>query len=277
MIRSRKYTNASHMENCYVPYRVCYSYKTFWDFISVVTRQGYRDYIDEYNNIREYIDKIKKKRRRKIKKKEDNYLKPMMKPYRNYKIFEVVYYTCWFIKERERMIKIVIVNYIKITLSTSTEVVYAGRNRRSFNATVQLYARYSTVSLATIIVLESMFVYLYRAVELRKVLSGVCLALNLADQNNVGTPRHNNMSLSRFESSVDSCANIYISNIFVANIYVFNKKLVYYMNSRLRHMHSKGWIWSQWILRFIHMNNWLFKCFCDGDGQENTVNWSDND
>lgn len=43
------------MENCYVSYHVCYSYKTFLDFISVVTRQGYRDYIDEYNNIQEYV------------------------------------------------------------------------------------------------------------------------------------------------------------------------------------------------------------------------------
>ena len=42
--------------------------------------------------------------------------------------------------------KIVIVNYIKITLSTSTEIV--GRNRRSFDTAVQLYARYSTVWLA---------------------------------------------------------------------------------------------------------------------------------
>ena len=39
----------------------------------------------------------------------------------------------------------VIVSYIKITLSTNTEIVYADRNRRSLNATVQLYARYSTL------------------------------------------------------------------------------------------------------------------------------------
>ena len=62
----------------------------------------------------------------------------------------------------------VIVSYIKITLSTNTEIVYADRNRRSLNATVQLYARYSTLWLA-MIVLESMFVYLYRPVVLQKV------------------------------------------------------------------------------------------------------------
>ena len=38
------------------------------------------------------------------------------------------------------------------------------------------------------------------------VLSGVRLPLNLANQNNVGIPRHNNMSLFRFESPADSCA-----------------------------------------------------------------------
>ena len=55
----------------------------------------------------------------------------------------------WLIKETSD--KIIIVNYIKITLSTSTEIVYAGRNRRLLNATVQLYARYSTVWLAIMI------------------------------------------------------------------------------------------------------------------------------
>lgn len=55
---------------CYVSYRVCYSYKTFWDFISVVTKHGYRDYIDEYNNIQEYIDKIKKKKKKEDKKRK---------------------------------------------------------------------------------------------------------------------------------------------------------------------------------------------------------------
>ena len=58
--------------------------------------------------------------------------------------------------------------HIKITLNTSTKTVYVGRNRRSLNATVQLYARYSTVWLAIVIVLESMFVYLYRPVILQK-------------------------------------------------------------------------------------------------------------
>ena len=46
---------------------------------------------------------------------------------------------------KETSDKIVIVNYIKITLSTSTEIMYADRNRRSLNTTVQLYARYSTI------------------------------------------------------------------------------------------------------------------------------------
>ena len=39
---------------------------------------------------------------------------------------------------KETSDKIVIINYIKITLSTSTEIAYAGRNRRSLNATIQL-------------------------------------------------------------------------------------------------------------------------------------------
>ena len=34
---------------------------------------------------------------------------------------------------------------MKITLNTSTEIVYAGCDRRSLNATVQLYVCYSTV------------------------------------------------------------------------------------------------------------------------------------
>ena len=38
------------------------------------------------------------------------------------------------------------------------------------------------------------------------VLSRVRLLLNLANQNNVDTPKHNNMSHLRFESSIDSCA-----------------------------------------------------------------------
>ena len=33
--------------------------------------------------------------------------------------------------------------YIKITLNTSKEIAYASCNRRSLNATVQFYARYS--------------------------------------------------------------------------------------------------------------------------------------
>ena len=76
---------------------------------------------------------------------------------------KVAYYTCRFINETSN--KIVIV-YIKITLSTSTEIVYAGGNRRSLNVTVQFYARYSTVWLAIMTVLESTFVYLYRPVLL---------------------------------------------------------------------------------------------------------------
>ena len=39
---------------------------------------------------------------------------------------------------KETSDEIVIVNYIKITLSTNTEIVYTGRNRRSLNATIQL-------------------------------------------------------------------------------------------------------------------------------------------
>lgn len=35
------------------------------------------------------------------------------------------------------------------------------------------------------------------------VLSGVCLHLNLANQNTTRAPKHNNMNLCRFESSVD--------------------------------------------------------------------------
>ena len=38
--------------------------------------------------------------------------------------------------------------YIKIILNTSTGIVYAGSNRRSLNATVQFYVRYSTLWLA---------------------------------------------------------------------------------------------------------------------------------
>ena len=34
------------------------------------------------------------------------------------------------------------------------------------------------------------------------------LPLNLANRNNVGIPMHKNMSLSRFKSSIDSCAAI---------------------------------------------------------------------
>ena len=34
--------------------------------------------------------------------------------------------------------------YIKIYVRTSTEIAYANRNRRSSNAIIQLYARYST-------------------------------------------------------------------------------------------------------------------------------------
>ena len=45
----------------------------------------------------------------------------------------MVYYA-WFIEETND--KIVIVDYIKITLSTSIVIVYTGRNRRSLNATV---------------------------------------------------------------------------------------------------------------------------------------------
>ena len=41
--------------------------------------------------------------------------------------------------------------YIKTTLSTSTDILYASRNRHSLNATVQLYAHYSTVWLAILI------------------------------------------------------------------------------------------------------------------------------
>ena len=36
----------------------------------------------------------------------------------------------------------------------------------------------------------------------------VRLPLNLANRNNVGIPMHKNMSLSRFKSSIDSCAAI---------------------------------------------------------------------
>lgn len=50
--------------------------------------------------------------------------------------------TCWLIKETSDKM---IIAYIKITLSTSTERLYAGRNRNLFNATVQLYPRYSTI------------------------------------------------------------------------------------------------------------------------------------
>lgn len=59
--------------------------------------------------------------------------------------------------------------YIEIALNISTETVYSGRNRRSFNATVRLYARHSTVWLAMMIVLEGMFVYLYRSMVLQEV------------------------------------------------------------------------------------------------------------
>ena len=38
--------------------------------------------------------------------------------------------------------KIIIVDYIKIILSTSTEIVHSGYNCRTLNTTVQLYARY---------------------------------------------------------------------------------------------------------------------------------------
>lgn len=56
--------------------------------------------------------------------------------------------------------------YIKITVNTGTEIAYASCNHRSLNATVRLYARYSTVWLATMIILESTFVYSYRPVVL---------------------------------------------------------------------------------------------------------------
>ena len=64
--------------------------------------------------------------------------------------------------------KSVIVNYIKFILTTNTEIAYVGRTRRSLNATVQLFDRYSTnyltICVATMTLLESTFVYLYRQV-----------------------------------------------------------------------------------------------------------------
>ena len=54
------------------------------------------------------------------------------------------------------------------------------------------------------------------------ILSGVRLPLNLVNQNNVGIPRHNNMSLSWFKSSVDSCAATHI----YANSYFYAAKLM---------------------------------------------------
>ena len=55
---------------------------------------------------------------------------------------------CWFIKGTSDII--VIVNYIKINVSTGTETVYAGRNRRLFethidNNSTLLLANYSTI------------------------------------------------------------------------------------------------------------------------------------
>ena len=47
-------------------------------------------------------------------------------------------------------------------------MVYTGSNRRSLNAIVQLYARYSTL-LDYMTVLESTFVYFHQQVLLRKV------------------------------------------------------------------------------------------------------------
>ena len=40
----------------------------------------------------------------------------------------MVYYTCWFIKGTSDKI---VISYIELILSTSTNIVYAGRNRRS--------------------------------------------------------------------------------------------------------------------------------------------------
>ena len=108
---------------------------------------------------------------------------------------------------------------VKVTLNTNTEIVYTGGNRRWLNATVQLYARYSIVWLAIMIALQSTFVCFVSTGGIVKSLNVtpvddykqrrwyfVRSSLNLANQNNVGTPRRNNMSLSRLEFSIDSRA-----------------------------------------------------------------------
>ena len=59
------------------------------------------------------------------------------------------------------------------------------------------------------------------------ILSGVRLPLNLANQNNVDIPRHDNMSLLRFKSSVDSCAATYktilLHYIYLTILYLATK------------------------------------------------------
>ena len=119
---------------------------------------------------------------------------------------------------------------IKIT-STNTEIVHNGRNRRTLHAaTVQLYIHCSTVWLAIMLRLTI-------TNNSDNILSGVRLPLNLTNQNNVDTPTYNNMSLSRFESFVDSCA---------ATDMRFNIVLTFKIKQRERYFILKQY--QMWVL-----------------------------
>lgn len=50
----------------------------------------------------------------------------------------------------------------------------------------------------------------------KNILSAVRLSLDLANQNNVDIPRYNNINLSGFKPSVDSCAAATLPTIWYA-------------------------------------------------------------
>lgn len=50
----------------------------------------------------------------------------------------------------------------------------------------------------------------------KNILSAVRLPLDLANRNNVDIPRYNNISLSRFKPSVDSCTAAILPTIWYA-------------------------------------------------------------